>query len=119
MKKLLQLTTAIMVLSSPAAYAQTGYAELTPEHFAKLDGDKNGRISLAEYEKFMRESFATLDANGDKVLSPVEAEKVFTPQQFATVDKNNDGKISLDEFLDQVIADFHRQDLNKDGEIQP
>lgn len=118
MKKIISATLFAIALGTTATHAQTfaptGVAE---EHFEALDLNKDGKITLDEYEQFMRDAFNKLDTNKDGSLSPKEAEPIFTAEEFAIVDKNKDGKITLEELLEQVTADFKRQDLNKDGSI--
>jgi Ca2+-binding EF-hand superfamily protein len=110
---------ALALVAPGLVIADTLPAELTPEHFAQLDRNQDGKISMDEYEQFMRESFKKMDTNGDNHLSLAETQKVMSPQQFKETDRNGDGKISLDEFITQVMNDFYRYDTNKDGTLQP
>lgn len=119
MKKLLPLALAISLSAPLAAHAQAPAIELTPEHFAALDRNKSGGVSKDEYEQFMRDSYRTLDTDGNQALSPQEAAKVLSAEQFAAVDTNNDGQVTLDEFLEHVMRDFAQYDTNGDGVLQP
>jgi Ca2+-binding EF-hand superfamily protein len=46
------------------------------EAFEKLDTDGNGRLSVEEFNASREASFAALDLNGDRVLSPSEVSQV-------------------------------------------
>lgn len=118
MKKFLALAVT-MALSAPVtALAQNTQLELTSDQFAQLDKNKDGKISRDEYEAFMRNAYKKLDTDGNNSLSRAEAGKVLTPEQFTAADKDKSGELSLDELINQVMADFDRADLNKDGSLQ-
>lgn len=91
---------------------------LTPEHFEHLDTNRDGVLSEAEYQQFMKEAFKKLDKDGSGGLTLDEVETLLTPAQFKEVDRNDDGKITLDELIDHVMKDFQRADSNKDGKLQ-
>ena len=119
MKKLLIVAVAGALSGPVVTQAQSVQVELTPEHFAQLDRDKSGGISMDEYERFMRDSFEKLDTDRNNSLSRVETSKVLTADQFAALDGDKDGKVTLDEFLKHVRDDFDRHDRNQDGILQP
>ena len=68
--------------------------------FARLDADKNGAISAAEFAKL-----------GPAVVKPNAAPLM------ARVDTNKDGKITKAEHGAAVTARFNAMDANKDGTI--
>ena len=70
------------------------------EEFAKLDTDKSGQLSLAEFK-----AAAKLRAR----TSPDEA--------LTRLDANKDGKISEAEFKSRTLAQFDAVDTNKDGKL--
>ncbi len=68
--------------------------------FTKLDADKNGSISAAE---FARLGPTVTKANADPLM--------------ASLDTNKDGKITKAEHTTAVAARFNAMDTNKDGAI--
>lgn len=87
-------------------------------YFMEIDIDKDGRISLEEYEIFMRDAFNKLDKDGNGRLTRAETVEVLTEEQFDFLDKNKDGEVELDEFIVQVTAEFKRQDRDGDGYLK-
>ncbi len=72
------------------------------EQFAKLDTDKNGQLSRAEFRAAVN-------------VRPNE-----TPDQLiAKFDSNKDGRVSAAEFRAPALAAFDRLDSNKDGTVTP
>ncbi|MGJ4730350.1 hypothetical protein [Luteimonas sp. SDU101] len=63
-------TLAICVLAWPLA----GRAQVTEtgDYLARMDGDGDGRVSLAEYQAWMSYAFDGMDRDGDGVLAPQE-----------------------------------------------
>jgi Ca2+-binding EF-hand superfamily protein len=68
--------------------------------FAKLDSDKNGQVTMAEFKAFIP---------GPKIQPAADLLK--------QLDRNSDGKVGQDEFRSVPLANFDRVDLNKDGTI--
>lgn len=96
----------LLLLLSGLASAQSrdGY-------FAAADRDRDGRLSLAEFQEWMSYAFRQMDRNRDDVLAPEEQhvpnavrltlEELHARQaeQFRRQDKNHDGFLSQQEFL--------------------
>ena len=71
--------------------------------FQQLDTNKNGSLSLAEFQAAMP-NIATSE----------------TPDQLlAQLDANKNGTVSADEFRASDVAKFNRADKNKDGIVSP
>ena len=74
------------------------------EAFGKLDTDKNGQLSLAEY----------------KAAAPnLGVDEAKLGQIVTQLDGNKDGKVTKDEFTGPTLAGFDRVDANQDGTISP
>lgn len=119
MKGILALVVALALSSPLTAIAKNVQAELTPEHFAALNGKGSGGVSKEEYEKFIRESFQKLDTDRSNSLSRAETAKVLTPEQFAAIDKDKNGELTLDELVAQITRDFDRYDSKKGSGSKP
>ncbi len=74
-KKLLALSAAAFVLQAVPALAADGHpkGDRGAKFFEKLDTDKNGSISEAEFLAKSKERFAEMDANKDGNVTPEEA----------------------------------------------
>jgi Ca2+-binding EF-hand superfamily protein len=73
------------------------------EEFNKLDTDKNGSLSLAEFRAAAPQIAAPAPDSAQKALQKL--------------DTNKDGKVSADEYRGPPLANFDRLDSNKDGII--
>ena len=80
--------------------AEARFAKRAEEGFTKLDTDKNGQLSLAEFKAS---------------IPPVQTRAAGTVLQ--RLDTNKDGKVSAQEFGAPTLAVFDRFDTNKDGTI--
>jgi len=66
---------------------------------AKMDGDANGKVSLAEAIQFMRDvRNSAIVADGTEIMENMDSDK--------------DGKLSLDEFLKDMFGDFEGKASN-------
>ena len=77
---------------------QTRYTQ----EFGKLDTDKNGQLSLAEFRAMAPQPKYSGNA-GQLALQKL--------------DKNKDGKVSADEYRAPMLAGFDQMDTNKDGTL--
>jgi Ca2+-binding EF-hand superfamily protein len=82
--------------------AQNNVDAKIAEQFSKIDADKNGSITLAEFKA------------AAKVRSNQSPEEILSKW-----DANKDGKVSAAEFKGTALAAFDRADLNHDGKISP
>jgi Ca2+-binding EF-hand superfamily protein len=71
--------------------------------FQQLDTNKNGSLSLAEFQAAM----------------PNIATSETSDQLLARLDGNKNGTVSADEFRASDLAKFNRADRNKDGVVTP
>ncbi len=78
----------------------------------RLDTNKDGNISLDEAKAGSAERFKHVDKNGDGIITPDEA-----PRMFDSPDANHDGKVTPDELTAAAEARFKRGDTDGDGVI--
>lgn len=94
------------MLIATACVAGIGHAAGIPsstrEYLQRMDTDHDGRVSRAEYVAWMIQTFDTLDANHDGVLSGDE----LPPGSRA---------ITRTDYIRNLEAAFARQDGNHDG----
>ena len=110
------LTVAAPALAQTAASAGPAPTGMTLEQFqaangdklfARLDTNKDGKISRDEFAAF-RESNAKVDAKATKAGKRGE-------RLFARFDKDKDGSLSRAEANDVLAWRFKRMDTNHDG----
>jgi len=87
--------------------------------FAEADGDKDGKVTLAEAQAASIARFTAMDANKDGQLEEQELRAMGGrrggPEMFKRLDKNGDDKLSKDEAPERMREHFDRVDANKDG----
>ncbi|WP_118858042.1 EF-hand domain-containing protein [Sphingomonas mesophila] len=110
------------------------YIQVQDREFAKMDADKDGQVTRAESEAFLRAAavaqagqraraaFSELDSDRNGQLSFVEFAKIQRPatavngQPFVTqFDANKDGRVSLVEHRAGKLRSFDGIDADKDG----
>ena len=107
MKKTITVAAAGMIIaSSVQAVVPRANAE-------RMDKDKDGKVSLAEYVNAMGNGFERKDKNKDGVLDKTE----FANANLIRLgDKNKDGKLTKDEYEHAYKMQFIRaHDKNGDG----
>lgn len=119
MKRMLSLLVSLALSGSSMAFAQNVQLDLTPEHFAALNGKSSGGVSKEEYEKFIREAFQKLDTDRSNTLSRAETAKVLTSEQFAAIDEDKNAELTLDELIKQITRDFDRYDSKQNSRPKP
>jgi hypothetical protein len=92
-------------LAATALWPLLAGAQVTAanDYLARMDDDRDGRVSLAEYQAWMGYGFERMDLNGDGLL---------------TADELPGGKgrtVSLLEHRASLAAMFVRQDVDRDG----
>jgi Ca2+-binding EF-hand superfamily protein len=82
--------------------ATTELSQRVDDEFKRLDGDKNGQLTLAEF----RGATPAVRSNPNASTAIIQR-----------LDTNKDGKITAEEFRAPRLAGFDRVDTNKDGTI--
>ncbi|MDQ3617256.1 MAG: hypothetical protein M3374_00755 [Pseudomonadota bacterium] len=77
--------------------------EATSDYLARMDSNRDGRVSLAEYQAWMGYAFEQMDRNRDDVLSPDE------------LPGGRGRPVTLAEHRQTLAEAFRRQDRNRDG----
>ena len=119
MRRCVLLLMMMALISVHVAFAQ-GQRPLTRKQIIEsADRNKDGRIGRVEFLERMKEAFFFIDNDKDGSVSVAEYQliQVGDPRRFAAADRTKDGKLSLDEFLKAVSADFDEADKNDDGVI--
>lgn len=99
----LTLSCAFLLLSYASACAAQGAVHATGDYLARMDGDRDGRVSLVEYQDWLSYAFDAMDRNRDAQLTPDEL-------------PGGRGKaLSRLEHRQRLADTFRRQDANRDG----
>ena len=79
--------------------------DATGDYLSRMDTDRDGRISLVEYQDWMSYAFDAMDRDRDGMLLPGEL-------------PGGKGKpVSRSEYRARIAATFNRQDVNRDGSL--
>lgn len=86
-----------------APLAAGAQVNATGDYLSRMDADRDGRVSLIEYQDWLSYAFDGMDKNGDGTLSPSEQ-------------PGGKGRpITRTEHRDRLADRFKRQDANRDG----
>jgi Ca2+-binding EF-hand superfamily protein len=75
----------------------------TNDYLSKMDADRDGRVSLAEYQDWLGYAFHGMDRDRDGVLSAAEQPS------------GRGAPLTLAEHRARIAARFAKQDANRDG----
>lgn len=96
------LPACTMLLMAPLSFASAQVAAPSA-YLQKLDTDRSGNVSLAEYQHWMGYAFERMDRNGDGTLSPGE------------LPGGRGRAVTRQAHLATLAAAFKRQDLDGNG----
>ena len=101
-----RVAVAVLACALPAmANAQvqrTGAASIE-NYLSKMDADRDGRVSLVEYQDWLSYAFDGMDANRDGVLSPAEQPG------------GRGQTLTREQHRARLAERFRKQDANRDG----
>lgn len=98
---------------------------LNPDHLARADANKDGLVTLAEFQTWRADQFDRLDRNGDGFITNADRSRraairnpAFDVAEIAAAfDANRDGKVSRVEFANGPTPAFDRADANGDDVV--
>ncbi len=94
---------AFFLLSYASVCGAQGAVQATGDYLARMDADRDGRVSLVEYQDWLSYAFDAMDRNRDAQLTPDEL-------------PGGKGKaLSRIEHRKRLADTFRRQDANRDG----
>lgn len=95
--------TAFLLLACAWPMLANAQVQRTGDYLSKMDADRDGKVSLAEYQDWLTYAFDGMDRNRDGVLSPSEQPggkgQPLTREQHRT----------------RLAERFRKQDANRDG----
>jgi len=102
--------------------ADSKHGDFSQHILERVDTDKDGKISKAEFDAEGSKLFAKLDENGDGKIAQNEMPQrhwaKFGGQMFDRMDTNHDGQVTKAEFEAAGDKMFQRMDKNGDGIIE-
>ena len=129
---ILLATASAVTADEMVSFATGGYASQlrTPEMMHRIDINKDGMVSKAEWDAYQQKLFAMMDSDASGALDNEEfmhahrsevtsfatggfATALRTSEMFAKLDTSGDGKISRDEFAAYQSKLFDMMDTGK------
>ena len=101
-----RVAVAVLACALPAmanAQLQRTDAASIENYLSKMDADRDGRVSLVEYQDWLGYAFDGMDANRDGVLSPAEQPG------------GKGAALTRVEHRARIAERFRKQDANRDG----
>lgn len=98
-----RLGFALPLMLASATLAAQGYPQTPADYLRQMDGNGDGRISVAEYVAYMSRGFQRMDADGDGILEARE------------LPGGRGRTVTLKSWQANLRRQFHRLDRNHDG----
>jgi len=102
---LLWLTLGAENSNAQNSNAQNSYAHSREQYFANIDINRNGGVSIFEFQEWMAYSFNRIDKNANNII---DANEALVPKMAGVTRAQHQANIA---------AQFRRQDRNKNGEL--
>ena len=99
------VAACLLALAAAAPLTAAAQVTATSEYLERMDGDGDGRVSLAEYLDWMGYAFHGMDRDGDGVLSPDE------------LPGGRGRAITLGEHRERLADRFRKQDADGNGTL--
>lgn len=126
------LLAASSLVASHYALAEESKDDAAIVEFAKMDVNKDGKVSAMEYGALARRTFNGMDTNKDRAVTAEELiaaqlphpnitglkpakPDLSGPAKIKLVDSNKDGYLSAQEHVASAQVLFNKMDKNKDG----
>lgn len=99
------LRPAVVAACLALPLAAIAQVRATADYLMRMDRDRDGRVSLAEYQEWMGYAFTRMDRDGDGVLHAGE------------LPGGRGAPVSLTAHRQGLAEAFARQDRNRDGAL--
>jgi hypothetical protein len=96
----------LLLLAPAAAMAEGELARTSSDYLSRMDDDRDGRVSLVEYQAFLSHGFYSLDTNRDGQIDRAE---------LGVRSSNRRTPITLADHRASLARTFARQDANGDA----
>ncbi len=99
----LSCAVAWLLLAYAPVCAAQGPVQATGDYLARMDADRDGRVSLPEYQDWLSYAFDAMDRNRDATLTPDE------------LPGGKGRAVGRVEYRNRLADTFRRQDADRDG----
>ena len=93
----------MLVLACSLPLAANAQVQRTGDYLSKMDADRDGRVSLGEYQDWLSYAFDAMDRDSDGVLAPAEQPG------------GHGARLTRAEHRARLAERFGKQDANRDG----